>query len=123
MENNKENWEELDEFIDFIGQWILEDEQQPGVLNPVRIQQMNFAHKILQRMAEDGDITVSCELHSPFHSMGSICLEGEDLVFVNCKWLARAITFADSVDVYPLTNGRIRMVLAFHGIVQKIKEV
>lgn len=120
MRNNNENWKELDELIDFIGQCILEEEQRPGTLEPMRLQQMNFSHQVLQRMAVENGMTVSYELHKPFQSMGSICLEGEDLVFENCKWLARAITFADNVDVYPLTNGRVRLVLAFHGIVREI---
>ena len=60
------------------------------------------------------------ELHKPFQSMGSICLEGEDLVFLQCKQLSRAISFADNVDVFPLTNGKIRFVLTFHGLTKKV---
>lgn len=120
MDNYTENQNELDEQIDFIGQWILEDEQQPSTLEPLRLQMMNFSYSILKHIAEENGMTVSYELHKPFQSMGSICLEAEDLVFLHCKQLSRAISFADNVDVFPLTNGRIRFVLTFHGLTKKI---
>ena len=119
MDNYTENQNELDELIDCIGQWILEDEQQPSTLQPLRLQMMNFSYSALKRIAEENGMTVSYELHKPFQSMGSICLEGEYLVFLNCKQLARAISFADNIDVFPLTNGRIRLVLTFHGLTKK----
>ena len=120
MNQYEDNRNELDELIDCIGQWILEDEQQPSALQPLRLQMMNFSYSILKCIAEDNGMTVSYELHKPFQSMGSICLEGEDLVFLHCKQLSRAISFADNVDVFPLTNGRIRFVLTFHGLTKKV---
>ena len=120
MNRYEENRNELDELIDLIGQWILEDEQQPSTLAPFRLQMMNFSYSVLKRIAAENGMTVSYELHKPFQSMGSICLEGEDLVFLQCKQLARAISFADNVDVFPLTNGSIRFVLTFHGLTKKI---
>ncbi len=120
MNQYEENRNELDELIDFIGQWILEDEQQLSTLEPLRLQMMNFSYRVLKHIADENGMTVSYELHKPFQSMGSICLESEDLVFLQCKQLARAISFADNVDVFPLTNGRIRFVLTFHGLTKKI---
>lgn len=120
MDQYTENQNELDELIDCISQWILEDEQQPSTLQPLRFQMMKFSYSILKRIAEENGMTVSYELHKPFQRMGSICLEGEDLVFLQCKQLARAISFADNVDVFPLTNGRIRLVLTFHGLTKKV---
>ena len=120
MDHYTENQNELDELIECIGQWILEDEQQPSALQPIRLQMMNFSYSILKHIAEENGMTVSYELHKPFQSMGSICLEGEDLVFLQCKQLSRAISFADNVDVFPLTNGRIRFVLSFHGLTKKV---
>ena len=120
MNRYEESRNELDELIDFIGQWILEDEQHPSTLEPLRLQMMNFSYRVLKHIADENGMTVSYDLHKPFQSMGSICLEGEDLVFLHCKQLARAISFADNVDVFPLTNGKIRFVLTFHGLTKKI---
>ena len=120
MNQYEESRNELNELIDCIGQWILEDEQQPSTLQPLRLQMMNFSYSILKRIAAENGMTVSYELHKPFQSMGRSCLEGEDLVFLHCKQLARAISLADNVDVFPLTNGRVRFVLTFHGLTKRI---
>ena len=120
MDHYTENQNELDELIECIGQWILEDEQQPSTLEPLRLQMMNFSYSVLKRIAVENGMTISYELHKPFQSMGSIYLEGEDLVLLQCKQLSRAISFADNVDVFPLTNGRIRFVLTFHGLTKKV---
>lgn len=120
MNQYEGNRNELDDLIDFIGQWILEDEQQLSTLEPLRMQMMNFSYRVLKHIADDNGMTVSYELHKPFQSMGCIYLEGEDLVFLHCKQLARAISFADNVDVFPLTDGRIRFVLTFHGLTKKV---
>lgn len=122
MNQYEEYRNELDELIDCIGQWILEDEQQPSTLKPLRLQMMNFSYRVLKHIAEENGITVSYELHKPFQSMGSICLEGKDLVFLQCKQLSRAISFANNVDIFPLTNGKIRFVLTFHELTEKISE-
>lgn len=120
MDHYTENQNELDELIECIGQWILEDEQQPSALQPIRLQMMNFSYSILKHIAKENGMTISYELHKPFQSMGSIFLEGEDLVFLQCKQLSRAISFADNVDAFPLTNGKIRFVLTFHGLTKKV---
>jgi len=65
---------------------------------------------------------ISHEIHEPFSSMGSICIEAEQLEFENCRWLARAIRFASNVEVYPLTSGKIRLVLTFHGLLKKLQK-
>ena len=113
---------ELDALIDSIGEWILQDEIQPGVLNPIRLQQMQFSSGLLQKMAAREDIQIKCEFGEPFRSMGYISLEGTSLEFTDCRWFSRAISFASNVDIYPLTNGNIKMVLTFHGLVKPISQ-
>lgn len=112
--------EEMDALIDAIGEWIIQDEMRPGLLNPIRLQQMRFSHSVLKKMVQEDGISISCECGEPYRSMGSITLEGPMLEFADCKWFSRAVEFASNVDVYPLTNGKVRMVLTFHGLVRPI---
>lgn len=118
---NSENFNsEMDALLDCLGQWILEDEQQPHIVNPARYQQFQLAHNVLQKLTADTGMKVSYEIHEPFSSMGSISIEGEQLEFYNCRWLAKAIGFASNLEVYPLTSGKIRLVLTFHGLAKKV---
>ena len=107
---------DLDELIDSIGRWIIEDEKKPGVLNPVRIQQIAFSAGTLKKSLQETDAKITTDLHTPFKNMGNICIEGESLIFEDCKWLGRALEFANNVEIYPLNNGKIRMVLTFHRL-------
>jgi len=118
---NNENYEaqELDELIESISQWILEDEMKPGILNPPRVQQMRFSHSVMKRLTTGSAMQVTYTMHDPFPSMGSITVEGDHLAFSDCKWLGRALEFASNVEVYPLSNGGVRMVLTFHGLVKR----
>lgn len=114
--------DELDALIDSVGEWILQDEMRPGVLKPMRLQQMQFSCGLLQKMVSNENAQIKCEFGEPFRSMGYISLEGSSLEFTDCKWFSRAISFASNVDIYPLSNGNVKMVLTFHGFVKPIPE-
>lgn len=118
--DNKNFDSEMEAFLDCLGQCILEDEQQPGIINPLCYQQLQLSYHILQKHVANTDMELSYELHKPFNSMGSIRIVGDDLVFENCRWLARAIGFASNLEVYPLVTGKLCMVLTFHGLVKRI---
>lgn len=121
MEN--ENFSsEMEALLDCLGQWILEDEQQPGIISPVRYQQFRLSHDLLQKLIIGSDMKIGYEIHEPFNSMGSITIEGDQLEFANCRWLSRAVGFVDNLAVYPLSTGKIRMVLTFHGMVRKLSK-
>lgn len=111
---------EMEALLDCIGQWILEDEQQPGIINPVRYQQLQLAHNVLEKLTAGTDMQLAYEIHEPFNSMGSISIEGDQLGFANCRWLAWAVGFASNMEVYPLTTRKLRMVLTFHGLVKRV---
>lgn len=117
---NKNEMNEMDALIDIIGQWIIRDEEKPGILNPVRLRQVQFANTVMERLTDGTNMKVTHILHQPFKGMGSVCVEGENLEILDCKWLARAIEFASNAEVYPLSNGKVRLVLTFHGLIKEI---
>ena len=90
---------ELDALIDTIEQWIMEDENRPQILNPIRLAQIHFAHAELEKMTKGTDMRAFATMYDPFNSMGSICLDGDFLEFDNSERLGRAIAFADNVEI------------------------
>ena len=118
MEFENKEWDEL---IDSIGRWIIEDETRPSILNPLRMEQFLFANTVLEKMIQDTDMKCSVTMHEPFTSMGSICVEGEELEFCDCKWLGRVIEFASNVEIFPTFDGKVRLVLTFHGLTTLIE--
>ena len=53
--------------------------------------------------------------------MGSITIEGANIDIEDIKALVQTLDFADNFDVYPLTNGKIRVSFGFYGVVNNFK--
>lgn len=119
--SDEEVWEMIDNVVVTIGEAAMVDEAKPSILNPIKIQQMQFAYGVLKYLTKETDAKLTYLLNEPFKSMGSISIEGKTLSFTNSEWFARAAEFASNTEVYPLTNGKVRMTLTFHGLVRPIE--
>ena len=104
-----------------LGELIREEESKPGILNVVKLKQMQQTYELLIPLARDTEAEIHWELHEPYKSMGSISLEGEDLIFKDSRRLGKAISGCSNVEIYPLTNGKIRMTLTWLGLVKNLK--
>ena len=110
----------LDNFVISVGEAIMADEEKPAILSPMKIQQMQFAYDVLKYLTKGTGVKLKYALNEPFKSMGSITVEGKNITFTNSEWFARAAEFASNTEVYPLTNGMVRLTLTFHGLAKKI---
>ena len=119
--SDEEVWEMLDNVVVTVGEAVMVDESKPAVLNPIKIQQMQFAYGVLKYLTKGTGAKLTYALNEPFKSMGSISVEGKNLTFTNAEWFARAAEFASTTEVYPLTNGNVKMTLTFHGLVRPIE--
>lgn len=119
--SDEEVWEMLDNVVAAVCEAVMVDESKSAVLNPIKIQQMQFAYGVLKYLTKDIGAKLTYALNEPFKSMGSISIEGKNLTFTNAEWFARAAEFASNTEVYPLTNGNVKMTLTFHGLVRPIE--
>ena len=119
--SDEEVWAMLDNVVVTVGEAIAVDESKPAVLNPIKIQQMQFSYGVIKYLTQNTDAKMSYALNEPFKSMGSISVEGKNLAFTNSDWFARACEFASNTEVYPLTNGKVRLTLTFHGLVRPVE--
>ena len=119
--SDEEVWEMLDNVVVTVGESIIADEAKPAIIDPIKIQQMQFAYGVLKYLTKNTDAKLTYALHEPFKSMGSISVEGKNLIFTNSEWFSRAAEFASNTEVYPLTNGKVRMTLTFHGLVKPVE--
>ena len=119
--SDEEVWAMLDNVVVTVGEAIAVDESKPAVLNPIKIQQMQFSYGVIKYLTQNTDAKMSYALNEPFKSMGSISVEGKNLAFTNSDWFARACEFASNTEVYPLTNGKVKLTLTFHGLVRPVE--
>lgn len=112
--------DEIEETIRELAMMIEAQESEPQVLNLPRMLQMVQAYKQLQIIACD-DWKITTVVHKPVTSMGVICIEAEDLIFDRMTEINKVLASADNMEIYPLTNGNIRMTIAFHGITKPVE--
>lgn len=113
--------EMLDGIVNSVGEMIAVDEAKTSVLVPEKLQKMQFVHGVIKYLTKGTNAKVTYTLHSPFKSMGSIFVEAEEIKFSDVKWFARIMRFADNIDIYPLTNGKVKMAITFHGLVRPVE--
>ena len=104
-------------------QSIIEDhERRAKITNFPRFLQMKEAYNGISKMfAGNPNVSVTYSLKKMMRSMGVIRVEG-DMIDVNDTGLfSKFAAFANSVDVYPLTNGRVRMAFTFNDITTPIE--
>ena len=120
MEDLVEMDEETQMLFEEIGRAITEEESEPQILNVFRLLQMVHAYKQLQEIASD-NWKISSSTHTPFTSMGVICIEADEFIFDQMQAFRQIIMDASNVEVFPLINGNIRMNITFHGITKRVE--
>lgn len=110
--------ENLDAIIQAIGEAIEADEQRTGILDPERLCQTASAYRLMTEIGKEINAKVTYSLNEPHKSMGSISIEADSLEFTDVPKIKAAICASNKVDIYPLTTGKVRTVLTFHGLVK-----
>lgn len=101
---------------------IFSQEAKPAAVVVPRLKQMEFAYAVMKYLVRDlPGCSLSYKLHEPFKSFGSITVEAKELYFIKREWFARAAEFASNLEVYPLTNGRVRLSMGFWGLAKPIE--
>lgn len=106
----------FEDLMNKIGPQIAYEESKEHVPNELRLKQMEFCVASLAYLTKDEDVEISYAVCEPFPSMGSIHLEFGEITFEDMLRFSRVCEFADNMEIYPLTNGKLRMSFAFHGV-------
>ena len=120
MEGLFEMDEETKMLFEELERAIADEESEPQLLNIPRLIQMVHAYKQLQNIASD-NWKISSSTHAPFTSMGVICIEADDFIFDQMQVFQQIVANASNVEIFPLTNGNIRMNITFHGITKRVE--
>lgn len=111
----------MDEVVNGIRDDINKDELRTTILNPLKMQQFQFAYAALQYIMKGKNAQISYKMYEPFKTMGSITVEGAILEFDKPEWFARIAEFASNTEIYPLTKNAVRMTFTFHGLTTPIE--
>lgn len=88
-------------------------------INVQRLDQLKFAYALAQKYTSGINIKVRLCENTPFMGMGSVQIEGKNITFANTEWFARMAEFANNTEIYPLSNGTVRVTFTFYGLTHK----
>lgn len=88
-------------------------------INVQRVDQLKFAYALAQKYTSGINVRVRLCENSPFMGMGSVQIEGKSITFANTEWFARMAEFANNTEIYPLSNGMVRVTFTFYGLTHK----
>ena len=72
---------------------------------------------LLQKQSDEGEIIL--EILDEFN-MGSVTVELPELQIYNPADFIKVISECDNFEVYPLTNGNMRLSVTFHGVLRSV---
>jgi len=124
-----ETEEEQDAKIDAFMEWLSEleaeyfSEPRLRIVNPKRLRQFQYAfYKISEIIKETNP---NAEIEYTLNNIAdighaAIRIETDELSTTKPQELIEAIKFASDVEVFPLTDGNIRLILGFKGMLDDI---
>lgn len=118
MDKDEENYLE----VDAIAEWIREV-PKPAItiiaMETYNRMRHSFYHIRKAFEAAGYAICPQVEIDPLFH-LGSISIEVEDISELDISNFNIALSDADIFEIYPLSNGKLRLELTFHGILKAI---
>ena len=121
----EEQFAEVDAFLDWLND--KEDkycnEPRLQVINQKRLKEFEYAFINITRIVKKAspDAIIEYDLNDGFNTgHGGIQIETDELSTTKIKEFIEAIKFASDFEVFPLTNGNIKIILGFKGLLDDI---
>ncbi len=96
-----------------LGEMIEAVESRTAIINPRRMAQMERCYDLIQTRLLSPGAELSYRVHEPYKSMGCIILEADNYIISQPNVFRQACKLADSVEIYPLVNGKLRIEFGF----------
>lgn len=111
---------EFDELIDVIRK--LPANSSASFPNVQRIRDVAVVTDMMYRLCTDDKIRVSNSLPDISNGFAEVVVEGPSIEIFSPDMFQRVIKLANNFEVYPLTNGKVRMAFGFYGLKTKVEE-
>lgn len=108
--------EMLNSLTELIGEQAENENNRTAIINPDKIKGVLYTYKVLKYLTKGTEAKVTYKLNEPYRSMGSVNVVGKNLTFSKPEWFMVAVKLASNFNVYPKTDGTVRMDFTFHGL-------
>ena len=92
------------------------------ILNPERVRELELAYKAISKivLSTSPDAKIECTMSELGDGSASISVETDELIVQDIKAFISAAEKADNFEIYPLTNGHLRMAFMFYNVMTEI---
>ncbi len=96
---------------------IHDHERRAKITNIPRFRQMQAAYESIRKLFDGfADVSVSYSLKKLMRSIGVIRVEGSIIRISETDIFSNAASIANNIEVYPLTDGKVRMAFTFNDL-------
>lgn len=122
MDDNQ-NFEQLGAFIDYLNE--LRQKDRVRILDLARLKEIQDAYHMLSTMlmGENPDTVITYAIDEAGAGEASINIETDEIIVGknNIEKYISSIRNVSNFEIYPLTNGLIRMSIMFYGVFKEIQ--
>lgn len=122
MEDKFECFLENDAVLDTIYAAVKANEGYPRLIIPQRYREMLLAKDVIDSLLSQNGCGESNLKLEPTFCMGSIVAEVDELVVRDPVPLIMALSLASNFEIYPLTNGKMRLAFTFNQLMKIMNE-
>lgn len=116
MEHHEEEFAALDALVEYLKTL---PPGGPRILVPERMEQFVAAYRAAKRMTSATEGTICSELREN-EGWASFTVETPELVWGRGDPLPPELMWASNLEIYPLTNGNLRLSAMFYGLTRAI---
>ena len=122
--------DELEELFGFIDGEMIQSfkealdksNEKTWIINKDALQRLSFVIKELKRIVNGDKIKIHTTMHSIIKSVCSINVIGENIVITDTNAFLSVFNLIPNLDIYPLTDGRVRMDFTIHDLFVSVEE-
>ena len=91
------------------------------IIIPSRVNDFSKSYGILKQVCKKSRMKIDYEIFSPTVICGYITISGKEINISDMR-INEAFDLADNVDIFPMNNGNISLVLTFNRMTRLLEE-
>lgn len=111
--------EQVDKLMKEFARYIEYQDSKDAFVNLTGVKKVNAVYNYLSD-AIKSQKKVSMLLHEPFKNVGSVTVVAKKVLFKNPNDFICALKMADTLSVYPRTDGKIQLDFGFNDLADQI---
>ena len=112
------------DFIDAIREYLSSSKTGNEIIvaDPERMDEFYQSYELLSSAIDGGKRAFTSHIGRPCKTAGMFRIVGKNITFKDTESLYKLQKLATNFDVYPKTDGTVRMDIIFHHIFKRIKQ-